>query len=198
MVLSPALPGQPYPMVNDSRCLTVPWYSAFLRLSNSVKANNGIGTLGAITGGALYTNGIYSNVALTGGVGNGATANITVAGGSVVAVILLNPGHRYQVGNVLSATAASIGGTGAGFSVPIATLAKFNIDLPPQSYPFVEEDRTISDGWYNSMLGLGVAAASIGGRKAAVPGNPYPVVDENRRITEPWYNALVVIANDLI
>ena len=72
------------------------------------------------------------------------------------------------------------------------------MDLPPISYPFVDVDRTISDGWYNSMLGLGVAAAAIGGLKAAIPGQAYPAVDGQRLITEPWYNALVVIANAIL
>jgi hypothetical protein len=196
MALNAALPGQPYPLVDEKKCLAGPWYNAIFRLAK--EAASAISKLGAITGGALYTNGPYANIPLTGGSGHGAKANITIAGGSVTVVTIVSPGVLYQVGDVLSASAVSIGGTGSGFSVPVATTTAANIDLPPQSYPFVNEDRTISDGWFNSMLGLGVAAASIGGRKAAVPGQPYPAADENGRITVPWYNALVVIANDLI
>jgi hypothetical protein len=81
-----------------------------------------IATLGAITPGTLYTNGTYLNVALTGGTGSGATANITVSGGGVTAVALVSFGMGYAIGNTLSATAASIGGTGSGFSVPVATI----------------------------------------------------------------------------
>lgn len=79
-------------------------------------------TLGAITGGAAYTNGTYTNVPLTGGLGSGAIATITVAAGSVTTVSLTDLGAGYTPGDVLSAAAANIGGTGAGFSVPVATI----------------------------------------------------------------------------
>jgi hypothetical protein len=79
-------------------------------------------TLGAITGGAAYTNGTYTNVPLTGGLGSGAIATITVAAGAVTTVSLTDLGAGYTPGDVLSAAAANIGGTGAGFSVPVATI----------------------------------------------------------------------------
>ena len=97
--------------------------------------NNGIGaglvdysfggpivTIGAITGGALYVNGAYTNVPLTGGTGNGATADITVAGGAVTAVTIVNAGQYYSVGDVLSASNTNLGGAGSGFDVAIATI----------------------------------------------------------------------------
>lgn len=85
--------------------------------------NGMVGALGIITGGSLYTNGTYGGVSLTGGSGSNATANITVSGGSVTSVAILNPGVNYVVGDVLSASAASIGGTGSGFSVPVNSIA---------------------------------------------------------------------------
>jgi len=88
----------------------------------SLISSSGIKTLGAITGGSLYTNGTYTGVALTGGSGVNATANITVSGGAVTVVTIVNVGAGYVIGNVLSATAASIGGTGSGFSVPISAI----------------------------------------------------------------------------
>jgi hypothetical protein len=45
-----------------------------------------------------------------------------VSGGAVTAVTLVSAGSAYVVGDTLSATAASIGGTGAGFSINVATL----------------------------------------------------------------------------
>lgn len=96
--------------------------------------NNGVGaginpidfgapilTLGAITGGSAYTNGTYTLVPLTGGSGTGAQATIVVAGNVVTTVTVTTVGNYYDAGDVLSATAASIGGTGSGFSVPVAT-----------------------------------------------------------------------------
>jgi hypothetical protein len=73
-------------------------------------------------GGTLYTNGTYTNVALTGGSGSGAKATIVVAGATVTTVTLTAAGNGYVVGNTLSATAASIGGTGSGFTINVATI----------------------------------------------------------------------------
>jgi hypothetical protein len=89
--------------------------------TNEMQFGGGILTLGTVTGGTLYTNGTYSNVSLTGGTGTGAKATIVVSGGSVTTVTITTAGNYYLVGDVLSATAASIGGTGSGFSVPVAT-----------------------------------------------------------------------------
>jgi len=84
--------------------------------------SSNIKTLGAITGGAGYVNGSYTNVTLTGGSGLGAKATIGVAGGIVTTVTITARGAAYLVGNVLSATAASLGGTGAGFSIPVSAI----------------------------------------------------------------------------
>jgi hypothetical protein len=81
-----------------------------------------IATLGAITGGSAYVNGTYTDVPLTGGAGTNATADITVAGGAVTAVVIKSGGAGYVVGNSLSAAAANIGGAGTGFAVPVATI----------------------------------------------------------------------------
>jgi hypothetical protein len=81
-----------------------------------------IKTLGAITGGSAYTNGSYSNVTLTGGAGLNAKATIGVSGGAVTTVTITARGAGYLVGDVLSATAASIGGTGSGFSIPVTAI----------------------------------------------------------------------------
>lgn len=79
-------------------------------------------TLGAITGGSAYTDGTYTNVPLTGGLGFGAIATITVTAGAVTAVALTNLGAAYSSGDVLSATQANLGGTGSGFSVLVSTI----------------------------------------------------------------------------
>ena len=81
-----------------------------------------VSSLGTITGGTLYTNGTYMNVALTGGSGSTATANIVVSGGAVISVTVLNKGCLYKVGDTLSAAASTIGGTGSGFSVSITAV----------------------------------------------------------------------------
>lgn len=81
-----------------------------------------VGLLGTITGGTGGTAGTYGGVSLTGGNGSLATANITVAGGAVTAVTILNPGSGYVVGDTLSAASGNIGGV-SGFSVPVSSVA---------------------------------------------------------------------------
>lgn len=85
-----------------------------------------ISTLGTPTGGTLYTNGNYENVALTGGSGSGATANINITGGSVTSVTLTNGGSFYLLGDTLSVSSADVGGTGSGFSITTTTVNNAN------------------------------------------------------------------------
>lgn len=67
--------------------------------------------------GAAYTNGAYVGVTLTSisSLGNGAIADITVAGGVVTSVVITDGGDGYKINDTLTANAADIGGTGAGF-----------------------------------------------------------------------------------
>ena len=87
-----------------------------------VTGTGAIEGLGSITGGSAYTDGTYNGVALTGGSGTGATANITVSGGAVTDVFVVQKGASYVVGDTLSATAGTIGGTGTGFSIPVGVV----------------------------------------------------------------------------
>lgn len=81
-----------------------------------------IATLTGLVGGTLYTNGTYTNVPLTGGLGNGALATVVVSGAAVTSVTISNPGKLYAVNDVLSASAANIGGTGSGFNITVSSL----------------------------------------------------------------------------
>lgn len=89
-----------------------------------------ISVLGAITAGAAYGNGSYLNVPLTGGTGSGATANITVAGGAVTVVTLVQRGVNYTAADALSASNVNLGGAGAGFSIPVTSILR-QIPLQP-------------------------------------------------------------------
>jgi hypothetical protein len=112
--------------------------------------NGMVGLLGTITGGSLYTAGTYGGVALTGGSGTGATANITVSGGIVTAVAVLNPGSQYVVGDVLSASAVSIGGAGSGFSVPVSSTA-INSSLAGGTVGFyIPNTQTFKQTWQDA------------------------------------------------
>ena len=97
-----------------------PGMSAFANMATIVGA---IAKVGTITPGSGYGSGIYQNVPLTGGSGTGAIANFTITSGAVSAVTLVSGGVNYLVNDVLSATSASIGGAGSGFSVPVASLS---------------------------------------------------------------------------
>lgn len=88
-----------------------------------------IKTLGTITPGSGYVNGSYTNVTLTGGSGSGAKATIGVSGTAVTTVTITARGAGYLVGDVLSATAASLGGTGAGFSIPVTAIYAQAIEM---------------------------------------------------------------------
>jgi hypothetical protein len=79
-------------------------------------------TAGTITPGSGYINNLYSNVPITGGSGNGATANITVSGNVVTNVRFNNLGNFYVVGDVISASTAYLGGTGSGFQFTITSV----------------------------------------------------------------------------
>jgi len=77
---------------------------------------------GTVTGGSGYVNGVYQNVAMTGGSGNNLICTVTVAGGSVTTIEIIDGGSFYLVGDVISAPNSSLGGTGTGFSVPVAVI----------------------------------------------------------------------------
>ena len=84
-----------------------------------------VATLGTLVAGSGYTPGTYTNVALSGGSGYGATANITVGtagvGTTVTAATLVRGGQWYQVGDVLS---CALIGPGTLFARPVATVTQ--------------------------------------------------------------------------
>lgn len=105
-------PGVNY-VIGDSLSATLP--GTAIKTGNITNIGNG------------YTDGNYPAQSLTGGSGSGASANITVASGSVTAVTLVNAGVGYVPGNILSAalpggvdfayTVATTGGAGFSYSV---------------------------------------------------------------------------------
>lgn len=120
--------------------------------------NNGVGsgiteyqfggpilTTSTLVGGSAYTNGTYTLVDLTGGSGTLAKATITVSGNVVTAVTITTAGNGYLVDDSLSAAAASIGGTGSGFSIKVATVES----------KFTESDKNLwqFDGFFDSTGG---------------------------------------------
>lgn len=80
-----------------------------------------IATFGTRVNGSGYTSATYTNVALSGGSGYGATANITVTSGAVTAATLVRPGQWYVVGDTLS---CQLIGPGTLFALPVATITQ--------------------------------------------------------------------------
>lgn len=73
------------------------------------------GSIYAVTlsaGGSGYTNGTFTGVALTGGTGSGATANLTISGGVVTAATINAGGTGYTNGDVLQTSSSTIGSGG--------------------------------------------------------------------------------------
>ena len=83
-----------------------------------------------LVGGSLYTNGTYYQVPLVNNsspLGTGATANITVAGGVVTSVTIVNGGSGYAVGDNLTCANTYLGGTGSGFSINVDALTGYSL-----------------------------------------------------------------------
>ena len=98
--------------------------------------------------GQLYTNGVYAGVPLVNltGYGNGATADITVAGNQVTTVVLDQPGDGYNINDQLSAPAASIGGTGNGFIYTVTDVTDdldAVMNMPPEYYEAIHYNLTL-------------------------------------------------------
>lgn len=112
---------------------------------DTTATTGGIAVLGAITAGTLYTAGTYTSVPLTGGTGSGAQATVTVAAGGVTAVTLTKAGTGYTAADALSATAASLGGTGSGFSIPVSSITIITAPFNPLTrYIEIESDGVAS------------------------------------------------------
>ncbi|MCA6498978.1 MAG: T9SS type A sorting domain-containing protein, partial [Chitinophagaceae bacterium] len=78
--------------------------------------------------GAAYTNGIYANRVLTGGTGNGAVADITVAGGVVTVVDIKVGGTGYKIDDRLSAAIPA--GTGLSIEVKKTSISSWVWNAP--------------------------------------------------------------------
>src|ERR1700743_29310 len=105
--------------------------------------NGAVATGHISAAGTLYGDGVYPGVLFTGGTGAGFTADVTVAGGLVTAVVATGPqditGQDYTVGDVLSASAADLGGSGSGFTYTVDLVANgcvssVDIDDPGEGY----------------------------------------------------------------
>jgi hypothetical protein len=130
-----------------------------------VSAGKSIDTLGAITGGSIgATDGNYTGIALLGGSGSGAVANVGVTGHAVTDIGVADGGEGYEAGDTLMAIAG-----GVTFSVEVSAIVE------DAGYKPLPADHTIE----------GVVAASAATDEAMVSimvrgsvnevASPYPV-----------------------
>lgn len=122
---------------------------------------------GAISApGSAYTDGQYNGVAVSAltGIGTGATANVTVAGGVVTAFNTVLSGGNYANGDTITVAAALIGGTGSGFVYTLDQVVQ-----PLNTHNEISHN-LVQDiiGTYlagASGMGIYVVGAGIGGTK---------------------------------
>lgn len=123
---------------------------------------------GTITAGTGYVNGTYQNVPLTTltGVGTGAVARITVAGGVIANVHINVPGTGYVAGDTLSASNTNLGGSGSGFVFTVT-----NLDGRITWRGETPDTSTHADGWptqgglFNAIY-IGISGDLIGASMA--------------------------------
>jgi hypothetical protein len=99
-------------------------HDLLLQRGNVTAATLTSGAIASLTltaGGTGYTNGTYSQQALTGGTGSGATADFVVAGGIITSCVLRSPGTGYTAADALSCATL---GAGAGLIITVATISQ--------------------------------------------------------------------------
>lgn len=83
---------------------------------------NGAATLTLTTAGAGYTTGVYTDIALSGGSGTGATADITVVAGVITMAVINSGGQGYVVGDVLAPVGLGVAVPTTAAVLTVATL----------------------------------------------------------------------------
>ena len=106
---------------------------------------NTITSLSGPNPGSGYNNGFYQNVPLVGQdetvTGSGVRVNLTVSGGQVTSVVLIDGGQGYKVGDMLRASPGIIGAgslfsvTVTGITAPTVTPAEYVSDPDPLADP---------------------------------------------------------------
>lgn len=92
-----------------------------INAGTTINASGGV-NLFTLTAGSGYTDGTYTDVALTGGTGTGAKATIVVFGGVVTSVTITAPGTNYTISDVLT---YALPGGGTNFSISLTYLMSF-------------------------------------------------------------------------
>jgi len=119
-------------LITDSQGNVPPnTYVVSITSGTTIVATNPIGgSIDTYTflGGTLYTNGVYASQVLVGGSGSGATATITVTGGTVASVVLATTGSGYFPSDILTCPTLPVG---SGFALTITA-----VNSPTDTYTF--------------------------------------------------------------
>jgi len=119
-----------------------------------------IATLGSITAGTLYTTGTYLNVPLSGGTGLQILATVVVSGGGVTAVTITNAGIGSTASDTLTVSNTYIGGTGSGFSIPVATITGYTATVLVPSQAHLVAFSCTQNFWVNPIAAATVPASN--------------------------------------
>ena len=105
------------------------WGRPSVSYASPSAAYSSVATLGTITGGSGYTNGTYTGVTLTTKSGTAPSASpiatVVVSGGAVTSVTITSAGSGVDTTTVLTASSTTLGASGSGFSVPVATVTPY-------------------------------------------------------------------------
>jgi hypothetical protein len=127
-------------------------------------------TLSTLVGGSNYVTGVYSAVALTGGTGTGATANITVNNaGGIIALDTLVGGTLYDDGTYTAVPLTGGTGTGAQATIVVASGIVTTVTLTASGTGYTDNDVLSASDANLGNLGTGSGfAISVNGTKGAV------------------------------
>lgn len=145
-----------------------------------------------------YTNGVYPLVPVQNltGYGNGATLDITVAGGIVTVAAIHDPGDGYNINDQLTVNAADVGGTGTGFIYKVTDVTDdldAIMNMPPEYYEAIHYNLTLrvaslynyAPDPFRSALAKG-ALNTIRVANSQIPSLSLPSSLRNRRNLNPY------------
>ena len=127
-------------------------------------------TVGTLVGGSNYVTGVYSAVALTGGTGTGATANITVNNaGGIIALDTLVGGTLYGNGTYTAVPLTGGTGTGAQATIVVASGVVTTVTLTASGTGYTDINVLSASDANLGNLGTGSGfTISVNGTKGAV------------------------------
>ena len=148
--------------------------------SSLINNTTNIATLGAITGGSGYTPGTYTGVQMTLSSGSSATTYpiatiIASSTGAITSVVITTNGLGFKdTTTFLTAPTSSLGGTGSGFKVAVASLStgQYNTADGYQAGRFISGGAGLNEtSTYSTYIGYNAYPLASGDTNETVIGN---------------------------